>query len=68
MDYVFIRAWGRMLHSDSDYIEHQVNFARKTKAPEEATDFDDYQGRWHVVGEACMETQIDVRYHALTFQ
>ena len=35
-DYKYIRAWGMMLHSFPDYIEGEVEKARRDGAPETA--------------------------------
>ena len=33
MDYVFIRAWGRMMGSDSRFVRDQIATAHEDKAP-----------------------------------
>ena len=35
-DYPFIRAWGRIMGSHRDYIDHQVELAREDQAPPDA--------------------------------
>lgn len=37
MDYVYIRAYGRMMGSSANYVADQVAEARKDKAPANAT-------------------------------
>lgn len=36
LDYLYIRAWGRMLGSYADYVNAQLDTARKDKAPQDA--------------------------------
>lgn len=45
MDYKYIRAWGRMLHSLPGYIEGEVEKARRDHAPQTAI-FCRQDGHW----------------------
>lgn len=45
MDYLYIRAWGKMLHSFDYYVQEQVRKAREDKAPEDATYFNGTEWR-----------------------
>lgn len=36
MDYPYIRAWGRLLHSFPYYVEGEIEDARRSKAPPDA--------------------------------
>lgn len=46
-DYPYIRAWGKMMRSRGYYIAGQVDKARRERAPETATYYDDYKRRWN---------------------
>jgi hypothetical protein len=45
-DYKYIRAWGRLMHSNPSYIEDQIANARRDKAPDDAVYFDVLEKRW----------------------
>jgi len=47
LDFLYVRAWGRLMGSDQYYIRGQVQKAREDNAPEDATWWDDNIGRWH---------------------
>jgi hypothetical protein len=49
MDYLYIRAWGRMMGSNYSYIADQVSEARKEKAPEDALYKSSETGRWQTM-------------------
>lgn len=49
LDYLYIRAWGKMLRHTSERIESEIKKARAEKAPETAI-FCRYDGIW-----ACFE-------------
>lgn len=46
LDYLYIRAWGRMLRSNSEYIAMEVEQARDDQAPETAVYRDFESGHW----------------------
>ena len=46
MDYPYIRAWGRMLHSFEYYITQQVEEARRDRAPQDAIYRNHDTGSW----------------------
>jgi hypothetical protein len=46
-EYAYIRAWGRMMHSNRHYIDAQVQQARTDKAPDTAIYKDSISGEWH---------------------
>ena len=65
MDYLYIRVWGYRLRSSIDYIDRQVEQAKKESAPEKAVfKYDD--GTWCTIDECCNETkelvERDVKY------
>ena len=49
MDYLYIRAWGKMLGSFPSYIEREVEKARKTNAPQTAI-YQRQNGSWATFG------------------
>ncbi|MBQ7895974.1 MAG: hypothetical protein IJ364_05400 [Oscillospiraceae bacterium] len=49
MDYLYIRAWGKMLGSFPAYIEREVEKARKAKAPQTAI-YQRQDGSWATFG------------------
>ena len=55
MDYLYIRAWGRLLKSYLYYIQGEVEKAREDNAPEDAT-FKDSNGTWHRWSEMADST------------
>jgi hypothetical protein len=63
MDYLYIRAWGRMMGSNLSYIADQVSEARKEKAPEDALYKSSETGRWETMsnfaGTADTRRQIE---------
>ena len=57
MDYIYIRAWGKMTGSFGYYIERQVNRAIDDKAPENAVYYSSYEKRWITLDECNPNTQ-----------
>jgi len=51
IDYPYIRAWGYMQGSHQSYIDDQVQLARGTKAPQNATYWDVVAKRWNTVDD-----------------
>ena len=49
MDYLYIRAWGKMLGSFTSYIEREVEKARKDHAPQTAI-YQRQDGSWATFG------------------
>lgn len=47
LDYPYIKAWGRLLHSAPYYIEDQIRRARETHAPRTAIYWHEDEG-WHI--------------------
>ena len=45
LDYVYLRAWCRMMGSHSYYVDGEVEAARKDKAPQNAI-YRDTKGNW----------------------
>jgi len=50
-DYQHLRAWGRMMHSNSYYVKIQVEQARKDKAPDDAIYWSEMDERWVTFAE-----------------
>lgn len=50
MDYLYIRAWGKMLGSCPCYIEREVEKARQTNAPGTAI-YQRQDGSWMTFGQ-----------------
>jgi hypothetical protein len=46
MEYLYIRAWGRMLNSAAYYVQDQVEKARRDKAPANSIYYDDKKKEW----------------------
>jgi hypothetical protein len=45
-DYIYIKAWGKFLHSFDYYIEQQVEKARRDGAPQNACFFSVDSNKW----------------------
>jgi len=59
IEYKHIEAWGRMLHSNPDYIWGEVQKARAENAPSDAIYWDMDKKRWITFGEV---TSHETRY------
>jgi len=59
MDYLYIRAWGKLLGSFDYYIENEVCKARKDNAPQTAIYRNDDK-TWQTVENVCEETKRQV--------
>ena len=59
LDYLYIRAWGRMMGSFDYYIEHQVAEARADGAPQTAI-YKDTDGSWHTYENCHSATKAQV--------
>lgn len=47
MDYLYIRAWNKLMNSTSDFTENEVTTARKEKAPQTAV-YKRKDGMWEI--------------------
>ena len=55
MDYLYIRAWEKMMGSYHPHLEIQLDKARKDSAPDNAIYCDNYTHRWHTVDDISSE-------------
>jgi len=53
MDYLYIRAWGRLLNSAPYYVKDQVEKANRDGAPANAIYYSDKEKRWHTFDEVA---------------
>ena len=58
MDYLYLRAWERMMNSGHAWRQAQLTAARKDKAPENAI-YKDHNGVWRTFDYVTVETTRD---------